>query len=424
MTTVGGHILQPTDDGRAEIAAGVVEFNGARINQVTLGDIPASVDHGDDRTLICPGFIDAHLHLPQFDSIGATGMPLLQWLHQVIFPAEARWNDLAFAERMIERVIGQCLAVGTTGICGYATVSHPAAMAALEAFSRRGFRGVIGQVMMDQAAPAELCVEADRLLGEVTRTLQSFPPGGRLAAAVTPRFALSCNPQLLAQAGELAARHQACVQTHLAETREECTLVERGCGVQRYVDAYHQAGLLGPRTILGHGIYLDQVSQQLLKETDSLIAHCPTANAFLGSGTMSRRDHRRHGIRIALGSDIGAGFERCMVRVGRAMIDAAMRLAMAAGEPYDDPEIVPTARHAWHQITAGNADALGWTDAGRIRVGAAADVLVIRPDIPWLESIDPLSTLMFAWDDRWLKQGYLRGRLEFDAVSELRRGER
>jgi guanine deaminase len=72
----------------------------------------------------------------------------------------------------------------------------------------------------------------------------------------------------------------------------------------------------------------------------------------------------------------------------------------------------PDAAAAWHAITAGNADALGWADAGRLKAGAAADLLVVEPSIPWLDSpVDPLSMLMFAWDDRWLKRTMLRGQL-------------
>ena len=105
-------------------------------------------------------------------------------------------------------------------------------------------------------------------------------------------------------------------------------------------------------------------------------------------------------VRIALGSDIGAGYERSMVRVGRAMIESAS----AIGENY------PTPSQAWYQITAGTADVLGWQDAGRIAQGNPADLLVIQPDIAWLDSsVDPLAMLMFAWDDRWLSKTMLRG---------------
>ena len=413
MLTLGGQILLSGPDHSATTRPGVVEIDREEIVGVTFGPISDSVDFGDENTLICPGLIDTHLHLPQFDSIGAAGMRLLPWLSEVIFPAEIRWNDLALAKSMIDRVAHQCLAVGTTGICAYATVSHEATIAALLAFDEIGFRGVIGQVMMDRDAPVELLRPTDQLVEEVDRTLNQFPAGGRMAAAITPRFALSCSEVLMERAGELAASHKAVIQTHLAETTAECRAVDEQFGGKTYVQVYQDAGLLNQRSILGHGIHLDCVSQQRLAESDARIAHCPTANSFLGSGTMNRVSHLAAEIPITLGSDIGAGFERSMVRVGRAMIDAAIRIAADKDGTIDDFSQIPSAADAWHQITAGNADALGWDDVGRIRPGASADVLVIDPDVPWRETRYPLSTLMFAWDDRWISRTILRGRVRY-----------
>lgn len=121
---------------------------------------------------------------------------------------------------------------------------------------------------------------------------------------------------------------------------------------------------------------------------------------------MSRRSLLDAGVKISLGSDIGAGYERSMVRVARAMILAAASLG-------DQP---PAAAAAWHAITAGNADRLGWADAGRLQAGAVADLVIIQPDIPWLDPpVDPLARLMFAWDDRWIVQTLLQGRVVFPA---------
>ena len=115
---------------------------------------------------------------------------------------------------------------------------------------------------------------------------------------------------------------------------------------------------------------------------------------------MDRATLVQDGVAVALGSDIGAGYERSMVRVARAMIEAAA----AIGDEF------PSAPQAWNGITAGNADRLGWSDAGRLRAGNVADIVVIRPNVPWTDANhDPLATLMFAWDDRWIERVYLRG---------------
>jgi guanine deaminase len=401
MLILSGQILIADETGDCHLEPGVVRIQGERIAEVTLGESARSPDFGGPEALICPGFIDAHLHLPQFDMIGAHGMPLLRWLEEVTFPAEQKWADESYARSMSRRVMKECFRFGTTGICAYATSHHAAALAALEEARLAGMRGVIGQVLMDRNAPQELCPEIDRQVDEVDRTLRLHPPNSRMSAAVTPRFAISCTQELLTKSGEIAQQHESAVQTHLAETERECGLVKELFGGIGYVNVYNEASLLTKRTILGHGIHLDSADRKILSASEAAIAHCPTANSFLRSGLMNRRSLVESRVPTVLGSDIGAGYEKSMVRVARAMIETAS----AIGRHF------PSASQAWHQITAGNADALGWTDAGRLKVDHPADVLVIQPTIPWLGfNVDPLSMLLFAWDDRWIERTFVLGR--------------
>ncbi len=402
-----GNLLLDDDEGACVVTRGTVRLDGESIVEVNVGDQPSDYDFGGPEALITPGFIDAHVHLPQFDLVGAHGMTLLDWLSGVTFPSEMKWSDPAYAKGMAGRVAAQLLAAGTTGIAAYATVHHAGAVAAIETATSAGLRGVIGQVLMDREAPSELCVDANRLIDEATSLQSRFPVGGRIAAAVTPRFAIACSGELMAAAGKLARETGAIVQTHLAETIAECDYVaELFCG-RRYVDVYDDAGLLGPTSVMGHGIHLNNDDRELLKARGAAVAHCPTANSFLRSGVMPRADHVRGGVKLTLGSDIGAGYETSMVRVGRAMIEAAA----AIGDSF------PTAAEAWHAITAGNAEALGWLDAGRIAVGGAADLVVVKPTIPWLDGMsDPLGRLMFGWDDRWVQTTMARGKVVYPIV--------
>ena len=391
-------------DASARIAPGYLVVQEDRIAEVVEGEIPATADFGDANALITPGFIDTHLHLPQFDSIGAHGLPLLDWLQQVIFPAERKWEEPDFAAAMTRRVLNDCLSVGTTAIAAYATVHHQGAIEALTAATELGMRGVIGQVLMNEQCPDYLKRDAKQLIDEAAKTLIQFPPGKRISAAVTPRFAVSCSQELLSCAGDLATQHDAIVQTHLAETQRECDLVQELFDGQTYVDVYRSAGLLTAKSVFGHGIYLSEHEQQQLKNSRSIVAHCPTANWFLRSGTMNRANWLDAKIQISLGSDVGAGYERSMVRVGRSMIEAASSI----GECY------PSSEEAWFQITAGNADAMGWNDIGRLEAGNCADVVIIRPNIPWLGgNVSPLSMLMYAWDDRWIEEVFLQGRVAY-----------
>ncbi len=392
--------------GRCRIAPGMVRIRDGRIEDVIEGELSLQADLGGPAYLIAPGFIDTHLHLPQFDMIGAHGLPLLQWLSNVTFQAEAKWADADHAAAMMSRVVSQCFSFGTTAICAYASVHLDATTAALRIASDAGMRGVIGQVLMDRQAPQTLLRPAQQLIDETAALLDRFPPGSPMAAAVTPRFAITCSAGLLADAGRLASERSAVVQTHLAETIPECERVGELFDGMSYVDVYDRAALLGPRSLLGHGIYLGELERQKIANRRGMIAHCPTANSFLRSGTMQRHTLAADHVAITLGSDIGAGYERCMVRVGRAMIEAAASL----GDSY------PDAATAWYTITRGNADLLGWHDLGRIAPGASAALVLIKPNIPWLDrTVDPLSQLMFAWDDRWIERTFVSGNLVFQS---------
>jgi cytosine/adenosine deaminase-related metal-dependent hydrolase len=117
------------------------------------------------------------------------------------------------------------------------------------------------------------------------------------------------------------------------------------------------------------------------------------------------------GLRVSLGSDVGAGPDRSMVRVARAAIDAAKQACAPA---------VPSAAEMFHQITEGNAAALGLPQTGCIGRGMAADLLLLRPTTEWTRSPDPLCTLLYTWDDRWLRTTFAAGRLVYSAPSDAR----
>ncbi|MFG0325807.1 MAG: amidohydrolase family protein [Phycisphaerales bacterium JB037] len=405
---IAGWLMLPDEGRSVRLELGFIEVRDGHITEVELGDPVFMPDRGGPGTIICPGFIDAHVHLPQFPCIGAHGMELLDWLARVIFPAEARWEDAAVAAAQAEASIRAMLSFGTTSFAAYATVHHAGARAAIRVGHEFGVRAMIGQVLMDREAPAELIRPAEQLLEEASQ-LRGL---GRVEAAITPRFAISCTPELLAGAGRLSAELRAPIQTHLAETERECERVTELFGGTRYAKIYDEAGLLNDRTILGHGIRLDEEDRGLLRARGSVIAHCPTANLFLGAGSLDRAATDKAGVRLALGSDVAGGPDRSMVRVARAMLETARWRDDAAPSPGE----------CWWQITAGNAGALGFADAGRLATGQPADLVLIEPDAPLglgaegaTDPRDPLAALLYGWDDRWVRRTLVRGEVVYSA---------
>jgi len=399
--------MLPNEDETVRLAKGVVHLSAGRIVEIEETDDIINADLGGHDYLITPGFIDTHVHLPQFACIGAHGMNLLEWLKEVVYPEEGKWENIDYAHECAIRALRSMISHGTTGFAAYATVHHEGACIALEHASKYRMRAMIGQVLMDTNSPATLQREKSKLLNDTHTLLERWKPefsrdaefDHRVSAIITPRYALSCTMALMKELSKLAEESSASVQTHLAEMRSECNSVVSMHGVSDYTAVYERAGLLGEYSLFGHGIWLQEQELKMLADSKSVIAHCPLANSFLRSGTMDRIKLRNAGVRIALGSDIGAGYETSMVRVGRAMLEAAFYVNGEA----------PTVPHAWWQITEGNAQALGWKRAGAIRADFEADILLVRPDIPWRESNYPLGSLLFGWDDRWIESVMLRG---------------
>jgi guanine deaminase len=429
---VSGWLMLPHSSGRVRLSRGWLMIEGGVIEALGEGPAPGTADLGGDDAVITPGFVDAHLHLPQFDSIGQDGLPLLKWLETVIFPAEMRWSDPAYAASMTRRVIERLIRAGTTSIAAYATVHHEGSLAAAEELSRSGLRAIVGQVLMDQHAPAELCRPAARLINEAAAYIDRVEAmkNPRLLASVNPRFAISCSRELLLGAGELVQSRGVHMQTHLGETTDECELAVRlhpwafddagRAGEEGgYTRIYEAAGLLSEKSLLAHGIYLSAQERSIVRGSGCVVAHCPTANTFLQSGIMPRREYVRSGIITAVGSDVAGGPDVSMPRVARAMIDSAKTLAGPAAlrrgsaDGREDDARIPTPARAWWQITRGNAEALGLMNAGHLKVGAEADVLVVKPGEAsrWHETPDPLGTLLYAWDDRWLSATVVGGRV-------------
>jgi guanine deaminase len=270
---LGGCLILPGPGNTVVLRPGAVQIDGGHIARVFDAREAPKPDLGGDDCIISPGFVDAHLHLPQFDSIGLSGMTLLDWLSSAIFPAEAKWADEQYAAEMTRRVVRQLHSHGTTGVAAYATVHHEATVGAMRVLAEAGFEGIIGQVLMDREAPPELIRPARQLLAEAAR----LATVGRMRPAVTPRFALSCSGELLSGAGGLAAATGWPIQTHLAETWLECERVAELFDGATYTEVYRRAGLLTPRTILAHGIHLDATARVAIADAKAVVAHCPVA---------------------------------------------------------------------------------------------------------------------------------------------------
>ncbi len=407
---VSGMLL--TDPDRPP-APGWLRIHDGRIAELhETGDRPPDDQQhvGGPNRLIVPGFIDAHNHPPQFDVIGCDGLSLLEWLDRVVYPVEIWWGRGAAAQ-MMRHAISAMLSQGTVGFAGLFTSHGQSAHEAVNQILRRPrLRALVGRIAMDRNAPDALTAEDHWRANHTPRPSVTLPDAenDRVGISVNPRFAPACSEELLAETGWFLQENPgAFLQTHLAETGPECELVKTLFPEDRdYTSVYDRFGLLTPRSLLAHCVQLTDPEWDLIAERGSVVVHCPTANHFLGAGLFNFDAVREREIRFALGSDIAAGPDVSMPRVACAMIDTTkMRQATVAPHAH-----IPTPAEAWRQITEGNADALGWTDSGRLRTNAWADLLLLRVPESWYDEF-LVGRLIYNWSPAIIEHRIVAGDL-------------
>lgn len=322
--------------------------------------------------LVLPGFVDTHVHFPQVRAIGGLGMPLLDWLERCALPEEARLADTAYAAGVAADFVHGLVSAGTTTALVFGSHFTGAVDALFAEASRVGLRITSGLVLSDRILREDLFTTPERAYAEGLELAKRWHGIGRTRYAVTPRFSLSCTEALLESAGALLAEQDDLWFTsHLNENLEEIEGVRQlhGCD---YVTSYERASLLGPRSVLAHNVHPTLPELMTLGRHGAAVAHCPTSNAALGSGLFPLASHLALGVRVGLGSDVGAGTGFSLFKEGLQAYFAQQLLGREGHKL--------ASRHLLHLATAAGADVLGLADTvGDFEVGKEFDALHLRP---------------------------------------------
>lgn len=363
--------LEAYSDGAVAFEGGVIVATGdyERIRATTPD--AELVDARD--AILLPGLVDTHVHYPQLPVIGAMGLGLFDWLSQRALPEEARLADEDYARAAAATFVRALAANGTTSALVFG--SHfPAAQEALfAAAARSGLRIASGLVVSDRNLLPELHLAPDEAAAAGRALLARWHGRGRLRYAVTPRFALGCSESMLDSCGNLlAVAPDVLLTSHINETPCEIEAVAR-ChpDARDYLETYERHGLVGERTVLAHDVHPTDGELARLAAARASIAHCPSSNAFLGSGVFPLARHRAHGVRVALGTDVGAGTGLSLLKEGLAAYE--MQAVLPGGE-----RLAPA--HLLHLATRAGARALGLAEvAGDLTPGKRADLVLLRP---------------------------------------------
>jgi guanine deaminase len=406
----GPSALRLVEDGAVWIENGLIVAAGEAREVAAKAPPEIAVDDHAGK-LILPGFIDTHIHYPQTRVIGSYGAQLLDWLQKYTFVEEQKFSDPRHADVVARFFLDEMFRQGTTTALVYCTVRPESVDAFFTESERRGARMIAGKVMMDRNAPAALTDTPQQGYDESKALLERWRGRGRLGYAITPRFAITSTDAQLQAAGALAREFpEAFVQTHLSENHREIAFArELFPWARDYLDIYDHFGLLGPRSIFGHCIHLEDAEVAALAAKGGVAAFCPTSNLFLGSGLFDLRRLDEAGVRVALATDVGGGTSYSMLQTA----NEAYKVLQMNGQSWP-------AAQAFYQMTLGNARALGQEDRiGTIAPGREADLIVLdsratpamahRMQAVSGEIAEELFVLMMMGDDRAIHETYVAG---------------
>lgn len=357
----------------------IVMENG-RIREIGSGRYPRSTEDMDvyerPTSVAIPGLINCHGHAAMTLLRGAgDDMPLMRWLHDRIFPLEAKltadavyWGTLLACWEMI--------ASGTTCFTDMYFFMDDAARAVAEA----GIRGVlsVGLVGLQEEAGRQGLARTRQF----ARTWHGAADG-RIRVTLGPHAPYTCPPRYLEQVAELSAELDLPIQIHLSETAGEVEDCVREHG-RSPIALMRDLGLFARPVLAAHCVHLSEDDIAILAQHNVHVAHNPQSNLKLGSGIAPVPRLLRAGITVGLGTD-GAASNNNL-----DMFEE-MRLAATLHKGVGLDATAVTASEALAMATSEGAKAVFLEPGhGRLQVGAPADIVLLDLDSPVLLPIHNL----------------------------------
>lgn len=338
---------------------------------------------------LLPGFVDLHVHAPQWAQSGtALDIPLYEWLNTYTFPLESRFADLSFASDVYEDLVDALLANGTTTALYFATIHKESSLLLAEICAKKGQRGLVGKVVMDDPAQnpddyrdadtAAALADTEAFIVAVKELSKIVKQG--VYPVVTPRFIPSCTDEALKGLGELAAKHDTHIQSHCSESDWAHGYVQDRLG-KRDAFALRDFGLLGDKSVMAHCNFLSEEDADLFANTGTAIGHCPISNAYFANSVIPIARWMDKGVDIGLGSDLSGGFSPSLFDNARQavissrMLEDGVNPALPA-EARGVPDSRITIDEAFYLATAGGGEALS-LPIGRLAEGYAWDAQIV-----------------------------------------------
>lgn len=406
----GNILFSRTKDEITSLDGGYIIVDGGKIIEVTdkISDTITVKDFGN--SLIIPGFVDTHVHAPQ-SSIMGIGMDkeLISWLNEYAFPAESKFSDIEYADKVYSAFVRSLLSLGTTSSIIFATIHKDASLLLAEKMNDAGLRSFIGKVNMDRNVfIKELQEDTEQSLLDTESFISGMKKYDLLKAIITPRFVPTCSDDLMIGLGQLAIKNGLPVQSHINESVAEIAWVTKDLYPEKtYAQVYDEFGLFGQTpTIMAHSIYSSPQELALMEKRGVMISNCADSNFNLASGMMQHREIFNRNIDVGMGSDVGAGHS---LFIGRSIVATmqASKMLWLKGKNHT----MLSFSEAFYLATKGGGKFFG--KVGSFEPGYVFDALVVDDshDIlaQDLSPKDRLQRFVYTGDDRHIEKVYVNG---------------
>lgn len=374
---------------------------------------------------LLPGFIDLHVHAPQWPNAGvALDRPLNEWLDTYTFPLEAKYHDTAFAKRVYDDLVAELIGNGTTTALYFGTTHNSANLELAKACITHGQRGFIGKVAMDNpdqtpeyyrdASAQSAVADTETFIQQLTELNQTADI--KQTPVITPRFVPSCTPESLKGLGELAKKYDLPVQSHCSESDWE-----NGYALEHYhmrdAGVLDQYGLLTDKSVMAHGTLLNQSDLDTFKDRGVSIAHCPISNVYFGNAVLPVSKLLQQDIKVGLGTDLSGGYSPSLYEnirqavISSRMLHDGVNAELSPEERGTDNQPI-SAKNGFYLATVGGAKSLH-LKTGQIKAGYLADLQVVKSPLRAFEDENMetvFEKIMYHASKSDIKQVYVQGR--------------
>jgi 5-methylthioadenosine/S-adenosylhomocysteine deaminase len=395
-------VLTP-DGWQADRAVAVTD---GRIAAVSAADRAQPGDVRLSGKALLPGAVNAHCHTFQSLLRGfGDDLDFMTWRDRVLYPFSERLDRqgialgaaFAFAEMLLH---------GATTCVDFFYLNDEGnenAEAVIEAAARVGIRLVLARAMYDwEGAPRRYRETVAAAARRTRELLQHCRPDPMITVQPAPHSPHGASAEMIRAGWEVAEAERTVFHIHVAEGRYEGerTLREHGATPIRYLD---KLGVLGPRMVGVHGVWLDDEEVALMGARGAALAYCPSSNMFLGDGITRVPELLRAGVRIGLGTDGGCTNNRLSVFEEMRMTSLLQRVRLLDGRALD-------AETAFALGTRSGAQVLG-LETGLIATGRLADLVAVDLAHPSLHPrADLLKSVVYAMSPQAVTDVWVHGR--------------